>query len=374
MFDMAYAAGAFCLVAVALHVTVAAIAASRCRQGAHFRAAASSLPAVSIVRPMCGVDAYEQSTLRSAFELDYPNYELLLCCACANDPVVPLARRMIEAYPNVRARLLIGDDVISDNPKLNNTVKGWQAAAHDWIVMADSNVLMPRDYLQALLATWGEDTGLVCAPPVGVLPGNFAAELECAFLNGYQASWQYAADRFGLGFAQGKTMLWHRDVLERAGGITVLGREAAEDAAATKLVRNQGRRVRLCNRPSLQPLGARTIAHVWARQLRWARLRLASFPLFFLPEVLTGSLPPILTGMVAAPTFDLDAAAVAVGVTVVWYGAEAWVARTAGWPLSWRSPLAWALRDALLPLLWAQSWLSRSITWRGNEMRAVRAT
>ena len=30
--------------------------------------------------------------------------------------------------------VLIGDDVIGANPKLNNMVKGWRAATYDWVV------------------------------------------------------------------------------------------------------------------------------------------------------------------------------------------------------------------------------------------------
>jgi ceramide glucosyltransferase len=54
---------------------------------------------------------------------------------------VPLVRKLIAAHPEVPARLLIGDDPVGINPKLNNIVKGWVAAKYPWIVMADSNVL-----------------------------------------------------------------------------------------------------------------------------------------------------------------------------------------------------------------------------------------
>ena len=84
-------------------------------------------------------------------------------------------------------------------------LKGWRAARRDWIVIADSNVLMPRDYIERLFATWRADTGLVASPPIGCRPHGFWAELECAFLNTYQARWQYLADALGVGFAQGKT-------------------------------------------------------------------------------------------------------------------------------------------------------------------------
>lgn len=351
MTALAYAAAVFCSAAACLHLLVQALTLWRCARGRGPMFPGAPLPPISIVRPLCGVDAYEEATLRSAFALDHPAYEIILCCASAGDPVVSLARRVMAEHPHIRARLLIGNDPVSDNPKLNNVVKGWDAARHDWIVMADSNVLMPPDYLRRLIATWRSDTGLVCAPPVGLLPANFAAELECAFLNTYQASWQYAADSTGLGFAQGKTLFWRRDILQRLGGVRALACESAEDAAATKLVRAAGLRVRLCDRPSFQPLGLRTLSHVWSRQVRWARLRRVSFPLFFLPEVFTGGAPAMLCAAYAADTWDVDPIAAVAGLGLLWYGAEATVAAAAGWHLSWRSPFAWVLRDALLPLL-----------------------
>src|SRR4029077_5784721 len=82
-------------------------------------------------------------------------------------------------------------------------------------------------------------------------------------------------------FAQGKTMLWRREDLERAGGIEALGKEVAEDAAATKIVRGAGLKVRLVDRPLAQPLGRRSASEVWHRQLRWARLRRGGFFFFF---------------------------------------------------------------------------------------------
>ena len=209
---------------------------------------------------------------------------------------------------------------MNNNPKLNNVLKGWWAAKYDWIVLADSNVLMPRDYLERLFASWCADTGLVASPPIGSQPEGLWAELECAFLNTYQARWQFIADAFGFGFAQGKTMLWRRADLERAGGIETLAKEVAEDAAATKIVRGAGLKVRLVDRPFAQPLGYRTAAEVWHRQVRWARLRRASFFAYFLPEAVSGGVLPMIAFAVVAPAIGLPAAAsvVSFGATLVW--------------------------------------------------------
>ena len=263
-----------------IHVLSAVLASARCRKDQTDAAPRAGLPPISIVQPLCGVEPFSQDTLASIFALDYPEYEVLFCVADAGDPIAPLARRLIAAHPEIAARLLIGDDRVGANPKLNNVVKGWKAARHSWIVMADSNVLMPPDYLVRLISRWREDSGIVCSPPIGARPENFAAHLECAFLNTYQARWQYAGESVGYGFAQGKTMLMRRDVIERGGGIESLGSEIAEDAASTKLVRGQGLHAHLVARPFAQPIGARRLRDVWKRQLRWARLRRATFALW----------------------------------------------------------------------------------------------
>ncbi|MCJ2102776.1 ceramide glucosyltransferase [Methylobacterium sp. E-046] len=321
---------------------------------------------VSLVRPLRGLEAYSEEMLTQSFRLDYPAYELIFCVADPGDPIVPMVECLIAAHPHVPARLILGDERVSANPKLNNCLRGWRSAAHDWVVLADSNVAMPPDYLQRLQAAWRGGTGLVCSTPVGARPDGLMAEVECAFLNTLQARWQYAAEAFGLGFAQGKSMLWHKAFLDQRGGLQALATEIAEDAAATKLVRAAGRRVHLVASPFEQPLGRRGFAEVWARQLRWARLRRVTFPLFFAPEIGSGVLLPAL--LVAVWAGSLAGIAGAAGLVALCYGAEYRLAARAGWHRSPRMLAAFLVRDALIPAIWLGAWVQSAIVWRGNAM------
>jgi ceramide glucosyltransferase len=321
------------------------------------------------VRPLCGIDNYAADTLASTFALDYQHYEILFCVASAKDPVFPLVKSLMAQNLSRPAKLLIGDDHVSPNPKLNNVVKGWQTAIHQWIIIADSNVLMPRDYIQRLFASWRENTGLVASPPIGCRPDGLWAEVECAFLNTYQARWQYIVDAFGFGFAQGKTMLWRRADLDAAGGIEALAQEVAEDAAATKVVRSAGLKVRLLDRPVAQPLGRRGAAEVWNRQLRWARLRRASFLLYFLPEILTGGVLPLLGVAFLATALGWHVSLCLGAFVALWYGAEMVLSAAAGWHVSLFYPLYGLLRDALLPALFVSAMRGSDFVWRGNEMQ-----
>ncbi|MGZ8299512.1 MAG: ceramide glucosyltransferase [Rhodoplanes sp.] len=361
-------AAAFCGLAVLFHLLSIVAAAIRCKARSDALPAPPDAPPVTIIRPVCGVENHITETLNSTFALDYPDYEIIFCVASAKDPIIPIVEELLRKHPRARARLLVGDERISTNPKLNNCVKGWRGAAHDWIVIADSNVLMPPDYIQRLFVPWTEKTGLVCAPPIGGRPEGFWAELECAFLNTYQARAQYFADTVGLGFAQGKTMFWRRAVLDQAGGIRALAADLAEDAASTKVVRAVGRKVQLVDRPFEQPLGYRSALDVWRRQSRWARLRRACFPHFFLPEIATGGIFPMIALGVFAQTMDWPAIPFVLALALAWYGGEIALARAAGWHMSPLYPVQALLRDLLLPILWLDGLFGSKFNWRGNAM------
>jgi ceramide glucosyltransferase len=371
MTTVIWATAAVCGFLTIMHLLSVATAIVRCRRGRHYVPASPDAPAVSLIRPVCGIENHGEETLRSTFTLDYPRYEIIFCVSRGDDPVVPLVRRLMAAHGHVPARLLVGEERINDNPKLNNVAKGWRAAVHDWIIIADSNVLMPPDYIQRMLARWLPRTGLVCSPPVGSAPVGLWAELECAFLNTFQVRWQYFADTIGLGFAQGKNMLWQRKVLENAGGIRALGAEPAEDAAATKIVRRAGLKVRLADEPFPQPLGYRSAADVWGRQLRWARLRRATFRHYYALEILVGGFWPLLGAVSVAAALEAPVISATLAFAMLWYGAEALLVLAAGWHLSWRSPLLWMLRDLLLPVLWVNGWIGTGFVWRGNYVQAV---
>jgi ceramide glucosyltransferase len=360
-----YWPAALCLALTAINLVSLAIAALRI--GRRRRGPVPAPVPVSIVRPVCGLETFSEETLLSGFRLAHPAYELIFCVARESDPIVPLVRRLMAAHPAVPSRLIVGDERVSDNPKLNNCIRGWDAARHDWIILADSNVLMPPDYVAQLFASWRPDTGLVCSTPAGTRPEGFWAEVECAFLNTLQARWQYVGEALGFGFAQGKSMLWHRPILEERGGIRALAAEIAEDAAATKLVRAAGLHVHLVGAPFSQPLGRRSAAEVWSRQLRWARLRRVTFPLFFAPEIGIGAVVPLVAAFLALGGGLLGVGA-ALGVCAVWYAAEWGLAWRNGWHRSWRWPAACLARDAMLVGVWLAAWVARDIVWRGNAM------
>ena len=365
MDKLALACLAFSAFALAFQIGTCAIAVSRCRPRPS-RAVPSHRPGITIVRPLCGLEPYSRETLSSTFHIHYPSYEILFCVADESDPILPIARHIIAGHPECPARLLIGKDVLGDNPKLNNMAKGFREARFDHVVFVDSNVFTPPDYLDQLACALDTGAGMVSAPPIGLAPRGFWAGVECAFLNTFQARVQYAVDTLGFGFAQGKTLFFRREDLER-GGLARLASEPAEDAAATKMMRSRGRRIRLAG-PFPQLIGPRSLSQIWKRQLRWARLRRATFPLPYAAESLAGPVPPLLALLHGASAMGVDPAGLALLFTLFWYGPEWILARAAGWPRSFPAML---MRDLSLPILFIAGCAGSSFEWHGHRIRST---
>jgi ceramide glucosyltransferase len=367
---LVYAALAFAGFALFMHLLSAWIAAHRLIRPTV--AYARTRP-VTIIRPLSGMDYHTYDCLQSTFDLNYPgHYEIIFCVDSENDPVVPLVKQLQKKNQKT-ARLLAttrGTDNLGPNPKLNNLYKGYRAAAHDFIIIPDANVLLPKDYIQRMFVAWYErpNTGMVCAPPIGSDPRNWAAELEVAILNSYQARWQYLADTFERGFAQGKNMMFRKDDLECAEGLETLTRDVAEDAAATKVIRGMGLKVRLADGGFFQPLGLRLFKDVWLRQLRWAKLRRATFPSFYVLEIFSGLLTPLFALLAASYALGQDVLGIGLAYVVSWFIVEWWLTITVEWHISWRMPFMWALREVLIPAIWVASWFGNRFEWRGHKM------
>ena len=130
--------------------------------------------------------------------------------------------------------------------------------------------------------------------------------------------------------------------------------------------------MRLVDRPFPQPLGYRSAADVWSRQLRWARLRRASFFAYFLPEALSGGVLPMITLACIAPAVGLPPLLSVAVLAAAWYGGEMLLAAAAGWHLQALYPLYGLARDLLLPFLFVGALHSDDFVWRGNEMQVER--
>lgn len=347
---------------VFLQVLSIALAAVRCNPR-HRAKVSGTPPPVSIIRPLAGAENNLEEMVRSNFTLDHAPLELMFCVDRADDPAAPIAQRLIDEHPHVDARLLVGEDRFSINPKLNNCSKGWHAARHDLVIIADSNVMMPPDYVAQLLEPLLEGADIVCSPPIGASPHGLAAEIECAFLNSLQARLLYAGDTLRLKPVHGKSMIVRKSWLDMHGGLHAMATCLAEDVALRKLSLRCGAKVRLVRTPFRQLIGRRSMRQVLARQRRWALLRRLASPLNYPMELLMSGIGLAVLAAAAAHGAGIDPWPVGGVAALLIYGAELALAKRSGWIYSWRTPVAIVLRDLLLPLVWINGLTARNYRW-----------
>lgn len=368
--ELAAAALGVAALAHAFQLATAAVAARRVRRGRSQAASAPAPPPASItlVVPIAHLEPHLSETVASLFHLaGNASHELLFCLPQASE-AEELVSAVAVRHPGVFWRVLVGRDGVSVNPKLDNLEKALAGLRTDWCCIIDANVLVPPDYLHRLFAAVRDDVAVLSVIPIGTSVHGYASQVEAAFLNTYQARLQLAADALGAGFAHGKTMLFRTTDLRRWGGPAALSIEVAEDAAITKLARQDGHKVRLLDAPVPQPLGRRTAAEVWRRQIRWAQLRRRAFPFLFAAEPLSTSVLPAIAAGGAAELSGFGFLAGCSLSLVLWVTVETALGILAGWRWGGRYALACITRDVLLHAMWLLAWRRQKYVWRGNNV------
>jgi ceramide glucosyltransferase len=326
----------------------------------------------SIVAPMVGVRDASRAYARCLAELSRAGAEVLICVTTEHDEAVGRTR---AEWPD--APILVGSDD-TFNPKLNNVRKGLEAASRPVVALCDAGIDLTLSELTAAAAHLSDKVGLVLALKVGDRPENFAAEMECSYINGHQARFLKAADRLGMPVASGGVTILTRDVLERIGGHQGFLNYLADDYSVVRMVRDRlGQTTWLARVMPRLLVGGRRWQDVWRRQVRWGSTRLKLSPEVRALVLLEPAIGWLASGLaLAVALLAVGAApvwlALAVALhTVAWLAAEAWFLAGHGLPFGPRGWAAALTREALVPLLATQAWLGRNrIDWRGTNLAA----
>ena len=151
--------------------------------------APGKLAPVSVLKPLNGADQDLYENLRSFFEQDLPEFELVFGVTNGNDPALAIVARLEREFPNVRCRLAVHEGGTALNPKVRNLLGMLPYATHDLLLISDSNVRAPLHYVRELaLLHAGERVGMVTNLFAGTRECTLGAALENVQLNGFVAA------------------------------------------------------------------------------------------------------------------------------------------------------------------------------------------
>src|SRR5215467_8044532 len=118
------------LLAGALAYSILTIIAARRYRAARLAALAAPPEAISILKPLAGLDLDLESNLRTFFQQDYADFEILFAVRSGDDPAVLAVEKLQREYPHVAARLLITGEPPYANAKVYSLARMLAEAEH----------------------------------------------------------------------------------------------------------------------------------------------------------------------------------------------------------------------------------------------------
>lgn len=359
-------ASAFCLYTVGV---VAALVHLRRRQR---RFAETSLPPVSLLKPIKGLEEKLELCLRSFFEQDYPgHFELVFASGQRDDPALAMARAIAREYPHVRTRFVISNESWGLNPKVSNLQGALAAASYDLVLQTDANVWAPRDYLRKVVSELlAEDASLLSSLVSGVGENSGGAAMENLQLTAYVAPACCAALVIGgVPCVIGKSMLFRRSELRALGGLELVKDSLAEDFLLGTHYAAQRKKVLLSATPICNVNVDMPIERSLKRHARWLKMRMVIHPTSLLGDLFAN---PIAVTTVAFVLSDYQAwlgCLLAIGGTLKLLTDWRMVGLIRGQPMRLRHALLVPLKDLLMLSIWTYALFSRSVEWRGIRFR-----
>ena len=108
-------------------------------------------PPLTLLKPLAGAEPDLDTHLAGFFEQDYPEYEILFCARTENDAGLEIARRVAARYPQIPAQFFSTGEPPYINAKVRSMELMEANAAHDILVISDSDVRVTPDYLRRIV-------------------------------------------------------------------------------------------------------------------------------------------------------------------------------------------------------------------------------
>jgi ceramide glucosyltransferase len=261
------------------------------------------------------------------------------------------------------------DRVLGANIKVSNLVQMLLAARHELLLVNDSDIRVPSDYLRKVITPLRDaSVGLVTCLYRGVAGPTLGSRLEALGISTDFVPGVLSA-RFlekGLHFGLGSTLAFRRRDLEGIGGFEALLDYLADDYELGRRIASTGKKVELSAATVVTFLPAYTLRQFLRHQLRWSRTIRDARRWGYAGLLFTFGLPWALVTLLAAHgaawawalfalTFVVRLAVGFVSAVVVLHDRQIF-----------RDVILLPLRDLIAPLVWAAGFIGNRIHWRGD--------
>jgi ceramide glucosyltransferase len=352
------------LCAAALCYSLTALVAVRTRiRPATYRP--SEFPAVTLLKPLCGAEPETYECLRSFCEQTYPEYQVIFGVSDLTDPVIAIVHRLQREFPHLDLQLTVNRALHGTSRKVSNLVNMMPLVRHEYLVLSDSDVRVPADYLQNVVAPLLDPSvGIVTCAYRGVARRGVWSQLGAMYINEwFVPSVRVAAMAGSRAFAFGATIAMRRSVLVKIGGFSPIVNQLADDYRLGEMTRRIGLRTVLSHVYVDTYVTKDSFAGLVQHELRWLRTIRAVRPTGYCLSFITFGLPVAMLGACLTAGSALSLGAIAVtAVSRIFIHVATRTERGARLQL----PLL-AIRDTLTFAVWSWSFVSRRVQWRDDS-------
>jgi ceramide glucosyltransferase len=360
---------ALTLVATARHLRRARVA-----QAVVDAVPASSLPPVTIFKPVHGMEEELAANLESFFQQDYPHYEVILGARDTDNPAVKIAEEIRSRYPHIPSRLIVSGPPAWPNAKVFSLDKMIAAASNSYFIISDSDVRVAPDFLRNTIPPLLDSkVGLVTCMYRGIPASDFWSWLEALGLSVEMSSGVMVADMMeGMRFALGPAMAVRRDAIDAIGGIAAVADYYSDDFELGNRIWARNYKVILSHHIVRNVLTSRSPLRTLGDQLRWMKSTRYSRPAGHAGTGLTYAMPFGVLGLIVGGA--LGHWVVGISLFVLACLNRMIQSVVVGWGVA-RDPRAirfcwlYPLRDLFGFVAWALSYTSRDFYWRGETYR-----
>ena len=253
--------------------------------------------------------------LESFFAQDYPGpVQILFGAHDEADPALDVVKALQARYPQVDTAIVASGALYGSNAKVSNLINMFPVARHDILVLSDSDIAVPRDWLSKV-------TGALDQPGVGLVTCLYTGEVAdtetkvWARLSAMGTSYDFLPNvvlgtTFGLAEpCMGSTIALTRKVLDEIGGFAAFADYLADDYEIGQAVRAKGYTTAI---PALGVGHTATDSsarELFRHELRWTRTIRMVNPLGHLGSIVTFAMP---LALIAAILLDFSPLSLAV--------------------------------------------------------------
>jgi ceramide glucosyltransferase len=333
----------------------------------------NGFPAITLLKPLHGAENGLEAALASFLKQDYPGpIQIVFGLRYTGDPAIGIVESLKRRFPNRDIEVVVDPGMHGTNRKISNVVNMMQVAKYDYLVLTDSDITVPRDYLATIAAAAARPgVGVVSCLYAGKGPGNSWSRLSAMGISYHFLP--NAALGIALGVERpcfGSTIALSRRTLESIGGFDAFTGHFVDDYEIGRAARAAGFTIAYPALVVQHGCDNASFVGLISQELRWARAVRVVNPLGHLASFVTYPLALALLGA-ALLGFSQLACAMVLGVLAIRSFLKLQIDSLVG---TRTGSLFWLpLRDLLSFAIFLGSMVGNAVEWRGERLRVEKS-